>query len=195
MAGQYVYLPHGDRFLDLIDDALEGYGVGLNHPVFQPDDDYWIGVDGFVSWGTLGLGGATQFPPPASLGLQYDLDISHVSVGGTVYAELEQPIRPLMQVGATFSRSRSMALVNGFGGTAVDRETDLLLTVGLEADLNEWLALRSVIDLETEGSLRDSTFINSLILWPTENIFIRGGAILPLEGSTVGGAIAAGVTF
>ena len=122
-------------------------------------------------------------------------DTSHTSVGGTIYADPLAPVRPLVQVGATFSRNHTFSIVNGLGDTAIDRETELLLTAGVEADLNDWLALRALVDINTEDSLGDSTFLGDIIAWPSERVFLRGGVIKPLDGDTVGGHIGAGLTF
>jgi hypothetical protein len=189
-----VWLSHGDEFLELFDDDFTGYGVSLNHPVLQPDATTWVGIDAFVSWGTMGLGGSHRFAIPAA-GVQFEADSSTTSLGATFYGDFLQPVRPLAQIGARFSRHRSLLLVNGFGGTAVDCENSLLLAVGLELDLNEWLAARTVFDLETEDSLEESAFKGDLIAWPSDRVFVRGGLMAPLTGDSIGGHIGAGVSF
>lgn len=194
-SGQYIFLDPNDPFLDPIDSSLTGWGVNVNHPLLQSDQGNWLGIDAFVGWNSLGLAGATQTPPPFPIGLQLDLDLSSTSVGATFYADPLQPVRPLVQIGASFSRASTLILVDGFGGTLVDTQTDLLLTAGVEFDLNDWLAGRTVFDLETEDSFSDSTFRGDLIAWPAETIFLRCGVIAPLSGDAIGGTIGVGVTF
>jgi hypothetical protein len=192
VAGRYAYLAHGDEVLNRIDRGFDGFSAGLNVPILLPDAETWLGIDAFTSWGTIGLGGATHF---ASTGIQLDTQDSQTAVGGTFYVDPLEPIRPLLQAGAVFSRSRSLLLINGFGGTSVDRETDLLLRAGLEADVNDWLAIRTVLDIDTAGHWDDSTFLGDVIAWPTERIFLRGGVISPLSGHEIGGHVGVGLTF
>ncbi|MFV0442946.1 MAG: hypothetical protein ACK5Q5_05205 [Planctomycetaceae bacterium] len=195
VSGSYTYLSHGDSFLDQIDSSLEGYSINFNHPVLLPDYESWLGIDLFSSWSTIGLGGATHFQP-GNIGLQFDSDTTASVYGGTIYGEpCCFPVRPLVQLGAVFSRNHSLILIDGFGGTFVDRDTSLLFRAGMEADITDWLALRTVFDINTHDSLSNSSFLADLIAWPTERIFFRGGLVAPLDGQGVGGHVGVGLTF
>ena len=175
VAASYIQLNHGDAILDLFDEDFEGWGVTLNIPVWRPHHASWLGADVFASWNALNLGGAVQFPAPVPVGVQLDTDISNTAVGTSLYADWMSPIRPFVQLGATFHRDRTLILIDGFGGVNVERDTDFLLAAGLECDLTEWLSFRALFDIETEDALGDSLFRGDLIAWPTERVFVRGG--------------------
>lgn len=194
VAGRYAYLAHGDTVLNRIDRGFDGYSVGLNHPILQPDPESWLGIDLFASAGTFGLGGAAHFPP-SNVGIQLENDVVQSSIGTSLYADPLEPVRPLVQVGAVFSREQTLVLVDGFGGTSVDYDTNLLLRAGVEADLNAWLAVRTVVDINVDGAWEDSSFLGDAILWPTDRCFFRGGVIAPLGGQEIGGHVGVGVTF
>lgn len=195
VGGNYIYFAHGDDFLDQLDDDFEGWGAVVNVPLLHPGHDYWLGIDLFASWNTLNLGGATQLPPPFPVGIQFDSDATNTAVGTTLYTDAWTYVRPFVQLGAALNRDRSLLLIDGFGGSFVNRDTSFLFTAGLECDLTDWLAFRGLFDIETEDSLGDTVFRGDLIAWPTDRLFVRGGAIVPLEGDGIGGVFGIGVTF
>ncbi len=87
---------------------------------------------------------------------------------------------------------------SGPGGTVTnkDDEADFLLNLGFEFDIATNAALRGDFAIDRDDDIEDPMFEGLLIIWPHENVFLRGGILAPLgTGLDVGATIGGGVAF
>lgn len=164
-------------------DALEGADVEFNAPI------PWI------SSNELAVDFAAELEHRQTSargpGGTADLDFNFAAVGVRLFAMPTSRIRPYVLLGALFSDSR----VESTGSPDIeDDDQDFLVSVGVEADLASNASIRGDFEIDRD-EIDESTFEGTIVLWLNENIFFRGGGVIPLTdgfdpGVTIGGGVA-----
>lgn len=197
---RYDYLRVDDRDIRQLDKSIQGTDTFANLPVFTLNSSLPLDFDVFFGYRNLGLKGSAQTGPPLDLIVGANVKLENFVVGTTIYPTMAEQFRPFVQVGANFSRTDADFFLgtdpqNMTAGNVVDHETSLLLNVGFEADILDYLGYRMTLNMETEDSFQDSMLTNDLILWPHEKIFVRGGMATSLDGGGIGFTIGGGLAF
>ena len=103
-------------------------------------------------------------------GVLADVDARQFSTGINTYFYLTEDVRPFLQlgVGTEFARIR----VNALGGSIDlgDLNSRLVANPGLEVDLMDDLAWRSIILTATEDRFDESLYQSELIYWVSDSI-------------------------
>ncbi|MFN6152611.1 MAG: hypothetical protein ACK5BP_21870, partial [Planctomyces sp.] len=112
--------------------------------------------------------------------------------GINTYFYLTEDVRPFLQlgVGTEFARSRVTALGASFD--LGDLNSRLVANPGLEIDLMDDLAWRSVLLTATEDRFDESLYQSELIYWVSDRIYLRGGAIGDIRNDAFGWIFGAG---
>lgn len=197
---RYDYLRVDDTDIRRLDKSIQGTDSVANLPVFTLNTALPLDFDVFFGYQNLGLKGSAQTGPPLDLTVGANWKIETFVVGTTIYQTMAEQFRPFVQVGANFSRSDADFFLgtdplNMTAGNFVDHDTSLLLNVGFEADILDFLGYRMTLNLETKDRFQDSMLMNDLILWPHERIFARGGFATSLDGAGIGFTIGGGLAF
>lgn len=197
---RYVYLGIDDPEVRQVDKTVQGFDTFLNLPVMTLDLPTPIDFDAFFGYANLGFKGSAETGPPLDLTLRVNARAENYVVGTTIYPTLAEGFRPFVQLGAEFTRAEADMFIgtdplNTIGLNSIDHDTSLLLNVGFEADILDYLGYRMTLDLETEDRFRDSTISNDLILWLHEKIYLRGGMATSLDGGGLGFTVGGGLAF
>lgn len=197
---RYVYLGISDKQVRQLDKSAQGFDTFLNLPAVTLDLPTPLDFDVFFGYGDLGLKGSTQTGPPLDLLVGLNSKSEDFVVGTSIYPTLAESFRPFVQVGAQFSRTEADLFIgtdplNMAGFNAVDHSSRLLLNVGFEADILDYLGYRMALHLETKNRFQDSIMTNDLILWPHDNIYLRGGMATSLDGGGIGFTVGGGLAF
>lgn len=199
MQQRYLQLPVDEPAIRQIDKTLQGFDTFVNLPAVTLDLPIPLDFDVFFGYTNVGLKGAILSGPPLDIRASLNAKAEVFSVGTTIYPTWSERWRPFVQVGAEFGRSDvDVSIVSPLGGFAdsfVEHDTSLLLNVGFEVDLLNFLGYRMTLLSETSDRFGDSILLNELILWPHERIFIRGGAGIALDSDRPGFAIGGGLAF
>lgn len=164
-------------------DSLEGSDAEFNTPI------PWISSD------ELAADFTTEFEhrqlTARGPGGTADFDFYSAVVGVRLFAMPTSRIRPYVLLGAAFYEYR--AEVTG-GSDFEDDDQDFLVSVGLEADLASNASIRGDFEIDRD-EVDESTFEGTMVLWLNENVFFRGGGVIPLTdgfdpGVTIGGGVA-----
>ena len=125
-------------------------------------------------------------------GVLADVDARQFTTGVNTYFYLTEDVRPFLQlgVGTEFARIR----VNALGGSLDlgDLNSRLVANPGLEIDLMDDLAWRSVILTATEDRFDESLYQSELIYWVSDKIYLRGGAVGDIQNDAFGWIFGAG---
>ena len=125
-------------------------------------------------------------------GVLADVDARQFSTGINTYFYLTEDVRPFLQlgVGTEFARIR----VNALGGSIDlgDLNSRLVANPGLEVDLMDDLAWRSIILTATEDRFDESLYQSELIYWVSDSIYLRGGAVGDIQNDAFGWIFGAG---
>jgi len=180
--GSYLYNGVDDEGVVSFD-ALEGADVEFNAPI------PWISSD------ELAVDFAAEFEHRQTTargpGRAADLDLNYATVGVRLFAMPTSRIRPYVLLGASFSEFR----VEATGSPDVEEDDqEFVVSVGLEADLASNASIRGDFEIDRD-EIDESTFEGTIVLWLGENIFFRGGGVIPLTdgfdpGVTIGGGVA-----
>ncbi len=199
MQQRYLQLPVDEPAIRQIDKTLQGFDTFVNLPAVTLDLPVPLDFDVFFGYTNVGLKGSISSGPPLDIRASLNAKAEVFSVGTTIYPTWSERWRPFVQVGAEFSRSDvDVSIISPLGGFAdnfVERDTSLLLNVGFEVDLLDFLGYRMTLLSETSDRFGDSILLHELILWPHERIFIRGGVGTALESDRPGFAIGGGLAF
>ncbi len=193
-----IFLQNRYRYFDVdnsvVGDSWQGYDMLLNLPVLTIDTPTPLDVDMFAGYVNMEIQGDRWFRP--------DIQTEAFNIGASIYPSHTAPLRPFLQLGARFVETDYISN-DGLGlwfpnfaptHTKFD-DTQLLLNAGLEYDLFDSLAYRLTVYAETEESFSESAFMNELILWPSEHIFLRGGITADFNGEHVGYIFGGGLAF
>ena len=188
LQGRYLHIQGDYPPISQFDDTLQGFDVFFNAPIpwfhtVAPG----FGVDAFVNYAGLGISGSNS-------GVSLDADAQIYRAGATLYSELYGPVRPFVQVGVDHGYSTA-TISDGFTSVRVsDNQTDLLLNVGVEADINQMASTRLMLEIDTD-QFDTSPFTADLILWPDPRFFLRGGLYVTLNRDEIGGQVGGGFVF
>ena len=188
LQGRYLHFEGDDPVISQFDDTLQGFDVFFNAPIpwfhaVTPG----FGVDAFFNYAQVGLDGSNS-------GVTVDADLQLYRTGATLYAEFYGPIRPFVQIGVDHGYSK-IRITNGMTSVRISEEdTELMLNVGVEADINQMASTRLMLEIDTD-QFDTSPFTADLILWPDPRFFLRGGLFVSLNGDEIGGQVGAGFVF
>lgn len=164
-------------------DALEGFDVEFNAPI------PWVSSDELaVDFSTEFEHRQTTARGPGGIA---DIDFNFATVGVRLSAMPTSRIRPYVLLGALFSEAQ---LESPGSPDIEDDDQDFLLSVGVEADLAANASIRGDFEIDRDD-IDESTFEGTIVLWLGENMFFRGGGVIPLAdgfdpGVTIGGGVA-----
>jgi hypothetical protein len=180
--GAYVYNGvDDDGAIDY--DAFEGWDAEFNTPI------PWISSD------TLAADFITEFEHRQVSGIagatKLKIEADFIAVGVRLFAMPNSRIRPYVALGASFVEFSFEA--TGFPSTE-DDDDEFVISVGIEADLAANASIRGDFEIDRDD-VDESTFEGTVVLWLGENVFFRGGGVIPLDddfdpGVTIGGGVA-----
>lgn len=188
LQGRYIHVHTDDPAIAPVDDTFQGFEVTFNAPIpwFQfvaPG----VGADVFFTFQQIGVDGSV-------MGVSFDADVDSYQVGTSLYADVFGPVRPFVQLGVEHNVFSASASLGPISSSITDDDTDLLLNLGVEADLGQMASVRLMLDIDTD-KFDESPFTADLILWPHERIFLRAGVFVTLTGDEVGGQFGGGIVF
>ena len=180
--GAYLYNGVDDNGTDRFD-ALEGFDVEFNTPI------PWI------SSNELAVDFATEFEHK-QLDAQYgaipaEFDFNFAMIGARLFAMPNSRVRPYILLGALYSHVDFEA---SNGASFEDEDWEFVVTLGIEADIASNASIRGDFEIDRD-EIDESTFEGTVVVWLGENIFFRGGGVIPLTdgfdpGVTIGGGVA-----
>ena len=182
--GAYLYNGVDSTATFDADSAFDGWDVELNVPIpWISSDD--IGSDIFVKHENRSFSATNRSPV-----VQFEVEGEFTVIGARFFAFPKSPIRPYITLGAGLIRTTTSG-----GGITVDDDDDGFVTnLGVEADLASNASIRGDFEIDRD-EIDESTFEGTIVLWLGENIFVRGGGVIPLvdgfdPGVTIGGGLA-----
>ena len=181
--GSYLHLGVDDPVVERFDSSLKGFDVEVNLPLkFLSGNS--VAADFYSDFDYNELEGRA--------GLNFlSADFRTSKLGVRLFSPNGSDIRPYIGLGMSLVRSR--ARLNG--QTTTDREESFLTSMGVEIDLMEKLSARHDVDLPVKD-LDFGSYEGTLIYWTTENLFLRGGVVVPFDSDLgVGGTIGGGLAF
>ncbi|MHC4877003.1 MAG: hypothetical protein ACYTGL_10935 [Planctomycetota bacterium] len=185
---RYAHLEVSDPEISAIDDSLQGFDVTFNAPIpWMAELIPSIGSDIFFNYEDAELSGPF-------LGGNIEVHGRSYQTGTSLYTNPFGSVRPFVQLGVEYNDYKLTATNGSASFSHRDDDTDLLLNVGVEADLHEQVSCRLTIDVDTD-EFDDSEFLPDLIVWPHENLFLRAGAIIPFDGDDFGALAGGGIAF
>lgn len=180
--GAYLYNGVGDDG-GISYDAFEGWDLEFNTPI------PWISSD------SLAADFITEFEHRQLTGRLGTASLKSegefLAIGVRLFAMPESRIRPYVSLGASFQEFK----LEGTGITSSKRdEEEFVISLGLEADIAANASIRGDFEIDRDD-VDESTFEGTIVLWLNENIFFRGGGVIPLvdgidPGVTIGGGVA-----
>lgn len=180
--GAYLYNGVDDDGTTQLD-ALKGADVEFNVPI------PWI------SSSDLAADFTAEFEHK-QLDAQYgaipaEFDFNFAMVGARLFAMPTSHVRPYILLGALYSHVDFEA---ANGAAFDDDDWDFVVSAGVEADLASNASIRGDFEID-RNEIDESTFEGTIVVWLGENIFIRGGGVIPLAdgfdpGVTIGGGVA-----
>jgi hypothetical protein len=188
LQGRYLHFQTDNSVVSPFDDTVQGFDVFFNAPIpwfhtVAPG----LGVDAFLNYAQVGIDGSNS-------GVTVDADVQLYRTGVTLYAEFYGPVRPFVQLGVDHGFS-NLTISDGMTSVRVrDSNADLMLNVGVEADINQMVSTRLMLEIDTDD-FNTSPFTADLILWPDPRFFLRGGLFVTLDGNEIGGQVGAGFVF
>lgn len=164
-------------------DAFEGWDIEFNTPI------PWVSSD------SLAADFITEFEQRQLTGRLGTASLKSegefLAIGVRLFAMPESRIRPYVSLGASFQEFK----LEGTGLTSSkEDEEEFVISVGLEADIAENASIRGDFEIDRDD-VDESTFEATIALWLNENVFFRGGGVIPLvdgidPGVTIGGGVA-----
>ncbi len=158
------------------DESAQGFDVTFNSPLSWTDQLVpGFGTDVFINYGRLrasdnAFGGSINFT------------LQSVEGGLTLHGVFDSQVRPLLQIGILHMMNEVNFSSPMVSGSFDMDDTSVLVRPGVELDLAENLSIRSTLDIETDGNFDTSTAGVELIAWLNEDVYLRGGVLVPLEG-------------
>ena len=187
---QYVFLSAPS---DLeYSNSFQGVRGTVNTPIlWDPEVQDFFFQDVFVSGRHLGM--TTEIPNTFPLA-ELEADWNSWAIGTTIFADVTPSFRPFIQLGYL----RDDIRVQGQSAVVYLEERDslnsLLLNLGSEFDITDNLGGRITLELDNRD-LGDSFFTLEQIYWCTPNVFLRGGLIGDIGGTTIGAVLGGGVSY
>ncbi|MFT5325331.1 MAG: hypothetical protein ACI8P0_003199 [Planctomycetaceae bacterium] len=183
--GAYLYNGMDDNSAIIVDSALDGWDVELNAPIPWVSSDT-IGTDFFAKYEYRSFSGINRSPV-----IPFDRKAEFMVLGARIFAFPNSRIRPYVSLAAGFTQITTEA--SGFP-TEEEDDDGLVTNLGIEADLASNASIRADFDID-RNQIDDSTFEGTIVLWLGENVFFRGGGVIPLTdgfdpGVTIGGGVA-----
>ena len=170
-------------------ESVQGFDVTFNTPVPWTDQLIpGLGTDAFINYERLATSEST-------FGGSVDLTLQTVEGGLTLHGAFESPIRPFLQVGAMHMVTEVDFSSSAFSSDFAMNHTRVLARPGIEFDIDQDVAIRSTLDIDTEDRFNDSTAGIELIVGLDHNAYLRGGVLIPLEGRAYIIAIGGGLSF
>jgi hypothetical protein len=163
--------------------AFEGWDVEFNTPIPWISSDF-LATD-FIAEiehrQVSGRFGTTAFTSKGEF----------LAIGVRLFAMPQSRIRPYVSLGASFQEFRFEATGQP---SLEENEEEFVISVGVEADLASNASIRGDFEIDRDD-IDESTFEGTIVLWLGENVFFRGGGVIPLiddfdPGVTIGGGIA-----
>ncbi len=192
LEGQFAILRSPDEIRPL-DKSIKGYTTTLNMPVgwnkYLPEN---MGQDVFVSMVSLDYGGSGDFGFGQT---SVSADMRQFTVGLNSYLYLTEDIRPFVQTGITHEIVDIAVATPMFSFTDAEIDTRFVINPGVEIDLTEQIAWRSVLEIDSDDASDSSMYRSELIVWPKSWLYLRGGIVGDVEGDTVGGLIGGGIAW
>ncbi len=171
------------------DEAFHGFDVTFNSPIPWTDQLVpGLGTDVFVNGGFLRASDSIG-------GISFELDAVGLEGGLTLHSVFGGPVRPFVQLGVDHTWTEIEASFMGISATADDDQTEVLVRPGIEVDLASFIAMRTMLDIETDGDFDQSIASAELIAWLSSNAYLRLGVFVPLEADSVGFAAGGGLSF
>ena len=172
------------------------------------DDEGTINFDAFEGWDT-------EFSTPIpwisseSLGADFVTEFEHqklsarvgansvtskadfLSVAVRLFAMPSSRVRPYATLGAGFQR---FTLDATGVPSSTENDSAFITNIGVEADLAANASIRGDFEIDRDD-IDESTFEGTIVLWLGEQVFFRGGTVIPLvdgidPGVTIGGGLA-----
>lgn len=183
--GAYLYNHMDDNSEIIVDGAFDGWDVELNAPIPWISSDT-IGTDFFAKYEHRSISAINRSPV-----IPFDRKLEYLVLGARIFAFPNSRIRPYVSLGAGFVQITTEA--SGFSTQEEDGD-GLVTNLGIEADLASNASIRGDFEIDRDD-LDESTFEGTIVLWLGENIFLRGGGVVPLAdgfdpGVTIGGGVA-----
>lgn len=183
--GAYLYNGMDDNSEIIVDSALEGWDVEFNAPIPWISSDT-IGTDFFAKYEHRSVSAINRSPV-----VPFDRKLEYMVLGARIFAFPNSRIRPYVSLGAGF-----IQLTTEASGLPTEEEDDdgLVTNLGIEVDLASNASIRGDFEIDRDD-LDESTFEGTIVLWLGENVFFRGGGVVPLTdgfdpGVTIGGGVA-----
>jgi hypothetical protein len=195
LESQFVSI-RSPKDLRAFDNDINGMSAMLNVPApwttTLPD---FLGQDLFVSSEILQLEGSSR---ASGFHADLELTVSSVSAGITTFANVTSDIRPFVQLGYSGAVSESRVHFPPLPALSTD-DTDFdgawVVNPGVELDITDQLAWRTVLEVETEERFEDSFYRSELVMWPTEWLYVRSGVVGDVDGELIGGLVGGGIAW
>ena len=168
----------------------DGVSITMNAPAFwSPKLPAGLGQDLYASMITDSADGSNPTD-------RIEGDFRDVSVGVITYFELTPGIRPFIQTGVERQRVDFTVARSGVPPVVLN-ETGLGVSYspGLEVDLAEQLAWRSIADFNSVDPGDETRYRSEMIYRINESLFLRGGVTGYMGGYAVGGIVGGGVSW
>ncbi|NQV28115.1 MAG: outer membrane beta-barrel protein [Rhodopirellula sp.] len=186
----FTYQGVNDDDLSRLDNSITGWDVEFNTPIPWVTSDE-VGVDFFTLHEQIRFSGSSSSPAVTA-----SVDENQTTIGGRIYAMPKSRFRPYAALGLTFANVEASVSDAGGSGQISESGSDFVLNLGAEFDLAANATLRADFELDRNTDIEEPKLETLLIVWPHENVFIRGGLLVPLKngdfgaGATVGGGLA-----
>lgn len=192
LEGQFVILRPPDE-LRPIDRSIKGFSTTLNVQAgwskYLPEN---MGQDVYVSMLGMEYGGSGDFGFGTTT---ISTEMRQFNAGLNSYLYLTEDIRPFVQTGISQEIVDISVDTPMFSFSDSEIETRFIINPGVEIDLTEQIAWRSVLEIDSDDASDSSMYRSELIVWPKSWLYLRGGVIGDVEGDTVGGIIGGGIAW
>lgn len=192
LEGQFVILRSPDELRPL-DKSIKGFSTTLNVQAgwskYLPEN---MGQDVYVSMLGMEYGGSGDFGFGATT---ISADMRQFNAGLTSYLYLTEDVRPFVQTGISQEVVDIAIDTPMFSFSDSEIDTRFIINPGVEIDLTEQIAWRSVLEIDSDDASDSSMYRSELIVWPKSWLYLRGGVVGDVEGDTVGGIIGGGIAW
>ena len=178
VSAQYLLFRAGDDFDGFDTNLGNGGRLQASVPVLIPEAEaaWGAGIDVFGAFSGFGLGSDSPMPDSNFRFLGGDL-------GASFYTQATDRIRPFAQLGINYTQSELR--MPGFDKFK-ESDTNLILTVGLEADVLPATAIRASYGRGAD-SFGHTAFLGEIIVQPVDHWFGRFGASIGNDKTVIGG--------
>jgi len=192
LEGQFVYLKSPDE-IHSIDKSIKGYSTTLNVQMawnkYLPEN---MGQAVYILMLSLGFGCSGDYGfGPSSI----KTDLRMFTAGLSRYLYLTEDIRPFVQTGISQTITDVSLTTPLVSFSDADTDTRFIINPGVEIDITDQIAWRSVLEIDTDAAFDSSLYRSELIVWPKSWLYLRGGIVGDTEGDTIGGIIGGGIAW